>query len=130
MTSQRLYKQEKLCSITAIDILFAPAHSSSESGSNAILVYPWRAVWRIDENRRGLPARFVISVPKKRLRHAIDRVKMRRRMREAYRLNRNEFTATSGMDIALIYISDRLTNYEACRRSITKIIDRISTPRD
>ncbi len=84
--SLRLYKREKLCSVTAIENLFA-----RKEGNGSAMAYPLRAVWRVSE-RNGASIQFLISIPKKRLRHAVDRVTMRRRVREAYRLNRNALT--------------------------------------
>lgn len=68
----RLYKKQRLCSPTAIEALFA--HSPESRGA---LCYPLRAVWRPDPARRSdAPLAFVIVVPKRRLRHAVDRVLM------------------------------------------------------
>ena len=70
----RLYKKQRLCSPTAIEALFARTPDCSGA-----LAYPLRAVWRPDPGRRSdSPLAFVIVVPKRRLRHAVDRVRMRR----------------------------------------------------
>lgn len=92
------------------------------------MAYPWRAVWRRrnDSDKRPRCAQFVISVPKRRLRHAVDRVQMRRRMREAYRLNRNLLPADRAIDIAFIYVAPKLTPYSDSVRSIQKIFNRIN----
>lgn len=125
MTSLRLYKKEKLCSNTAIDLLFF------DKESMAAIAYPLRAVWRLNLSRsRGAQMQFLISVPKKRLRHAVDRVKMRRRIREAYRLNHQEFAAdeNSNIDIAFIYVADKLIPYHIIERSMRKLLSKISIP--
>ena len=75
VTSHRLYKREKLRSVSAIDALF-----SHKPGIAGVMAFPVRAVWRLDGTRAG-GTRFLVSVPKKRLRHAVDRVAMRRRIR-------------------------------------------------
>lgn len=125
MTSLRLYKREKLCSLTAIERLFIPGQASG-----TVMAYPWRAVWarRNEGDRRPRVNQFVISVPKRRLRHAVDRVRMRRLMREAYRLNRHYATnADTPVDIAFIYVAPRLTDYTAAEYSARKILSRISS---
>lgn len=126
MNSLRLYKKEKLCSLTAIERLFSPA----SGGNNSIMAYPWRCVWRRrDENdRRPDCAQFVIVVPKRRLRHAVDRVRMRRVMREAYRLNRDAMPADRALDLAFIYVADRLTDFRAAEKSVKKIFTRLGKP--
>jgi len=103
----RLYKDEKLCSEVAIGALFA--HGSSSVSSK--LAYPLRMVWRVapeDEPRRGTCARFLVSVPKKRIRHAVDRVTVRRRVREQYRLNRHLISEGIPFEIAFIYVADEV----------------------
>lgn len=127
MDTLRLYKKEKLCSSVAIDALFLP---SSRLGGECMsaMAYPWRAVWRVNTGRRsgiGCP-QFLISVPKKRLRRAVDRVAMRRRMREAYRLNRNLIAPDRPIDIAFIYVGSGLTSYSDAVRSVHKILAKIS----
>lgn len=125
MTGLRLYKKEKLCSLTAIDSLFSPI-KKSVGGNNSIMAYPWRAVWRLNPGRTADCPQFLITVPKKRLRHAVDRVKMRRRMREAYRLGRFDIPSDAKVDIAFIYVADKITDFISAQRSVHKILSRIS----
>ena len=118
-----LYKSEKLCSQTAIDALFSPS-----SAAKGALAYPLRMVSapRSGMRRRGAaPVQFLISIPKKRLRKAVDRVKMRRRVREAYRLNREiirEINPDEPIDVAFIYIGNSLTPYDRVERSMRKLL--------
>lgn len=121
MTSLRLYKKEKLCSLTAINRLFSPAAAGE---NKTIMAYPWRAVWHPRDDRDGV--RFLISVPKKKIRHAVDRVKMRRRCREAYRLSRHLLADGLSADIAFIYVAQNLTDYTRTLRSVEKILTRMS----
>ena len=116
MRPHRLYKKEKLCSTAAVDKLFSPA--SRAGGNNSVMAYPWRAVWRVSTRRTDPVAQFLITVPKKRLRHAVDR--------EAYRLGREALTASVPVDIAFIYVADTITPYEPTRRAVSKILGRIS----
>ena len=124
MKGLRLYKKEKLCSAVAIDSLF-----SRGSGASSSLAYPLRAVWRSNRERRSdAPLVFVISVPKKRLRHAVDRVAMRRRIRESYRLSRAAHPMPDGtrIDVAFLYVADRLCDYHAVDRAMNRLLDRIA----
>ncbi len=122
-----LGKTHKLCSKTAIDRLFSP-HAIQPSST--ALAYPLRAVWGQNNDRAtGEPVQFLISVPKKRLRHAVDRVTMRRRIREAYRLNRHQNEPTSApIDIAFVYISDNLEPYSRVEKSMQKLLQKILSP--
>ena len=106
-----LNKTNKLCSLIAIEALF-----SKQPGTEALLTFPLRVVWRINESRKAdvTTPKFFITVPKRRLRHAVDRVKMRRRIREAYRLNRQELIGSVHLplDMAIIYVADTTLPYD------------------
>lgn len=133
-----LGKPHKLCSKTAIDALFA----RRDGVSNAILAYPLRAVWSqesADVSAGSITAdittptrptvRFLISVPKKKLHHAVDRVQMRRRIREAYRLQRPTAVPPDGtvppVNVAFIYVADHLEHFGRVERAMQRILKRI-----
>ena len=155
--SYRLYKKEKLCSVTAIDRLFAarPAKGAiTHDGKGRIgvdLCYPLRMVYGENPERGGADVQFLISVPKKRLRRAVDRVKMRRRIREAYRLSRptpaprdsgtncgpgttrdngtncepgttRDSGTTVKVDVAFIYVADELVPYDRVERAMRRLL--------
>lgn len=124
MKGLRLYKKEKLCSEIAITQLFSRA-----SGTHSFLAYPLRAVWRHNPQRHSdAPVAFFISVPKKRLRHAVDRVAMRRKIREAYRLCRYDFPMPQGSktDLAFIYVADKLCDYATVDKAVRRIMAHIA----
>lgn len=135
-TGQRFYKKERLCSKYDIDRLFAPRSGGSicdkvngvhPKEPASVMAYPWRAVW-LPSMREGVDfPRMVIVVPKKRLRHAVDRVTMRRRMREAYRRMRESLPSCGyGVDIAFVYVGQKLASFDDCCRSVKKIFVAIS----
>lgn len=121
---KRLYKKQKLCSTVAIGLLFGSA-----PGTHRTLTYPLRAVWRENPGRRcDAPVQMLISIPKKRLRHAVDRVKMRRRVREAFRLNHQSFPFPEGarIDLAFIYVGSNLEPYTAVEQAVRRILGKVS----
>lgn len=127
MKGLRLYKYEKLCGVNSIDALFGPGARRGDA-VHSVMAYPWRAVWRQAPEREGRCSRFLISVPKKRVRHAVDRVTMRRRCREAYRLNRALIQSLPvGADIAFVYVADTLADYHRTERSVRRILSAINS---
>lgn len=136
MVGQRLYKIEKLRSEIAIGQLFDRSNPAAQS----VMAYPLRAVWTVNSSRLAAmetPAetsrrkvapcpQFLVSIPKKKLRHAVDRVQMRRRVREAYRLNRHLIPKDLPLDIAFIYVATEVLPYAEVLKGVTRILTRIS----
>lgn len=126
MPGLRLYKSEKLCSKIEIEKLYARGTS--------IIAYPLRAVWLAvpcdgGGNNRPVAARFLISIPKKRIRHAVDRVLLRRRTREAYRLNRHllEGVLQEGKTllIGFNWLANHECDYTTIERSMHELLCKI-----
>lgn len=85
------------------------------------------------------PLQVMITVPKKKRRHAVDRVLMRRRIREAFRLQCRELRALIENDsdmrtlsLAIIYMSGENEPmseiYAAVGSALGKIIKRLTAP--
>lgn len=118
-----LYKSEKLCSQTAVGRLF-------ESGIS-VKSYPLRAVFAVSGRTDGATAQFLITIPKKKIRKAVGRVLMRRRVRESYRLNRRLLLPAleeKGIkaDIAFIYLSDEIKEYALIEQKMQSLLEAIA----
>jgi len=75
-------KEERLCSRKSLDLLF-------KNGSS-FLLYPFRLSYLFVPGKGDFPAQVVINVSKKRFKRAHDRNLIKRRTREAYRLQKAE----------------------------------------
>lgn len=90
--------------------------------------YPFKVTYKKSSKAGEYPARFAISVAKKRIKHAIDRNYIKRITREAYRKNKN--TLYQGLedmhiDIMLVFIGNVDAKYELVHRAIIAINKRI-----
>ena len=115
-------KAERICSKRVIDKLFA-------GGNTSMAVYPLRAVCMPVE-RESVPASILISVPKRRFRHAVDRNRMKRQVREAYRLNKHVIwkaleSKSYSLAIAFVCIADKPLASANVARSVKNILVRI-----
>ena len=124
MESFRLYKHEKLCSRTAVNLLFSDGKSE--------FAYPLRVVYRIVPDATASGARFLITVPKKKVRTAVGRVLIRRRIREAYRLNRRFLLpalAEKGIaiEMAFLYLDKELQTYSKIEDRMRTVLSKIAT---
>ena len=122
-----------MCSRTAINMLFA--------GGRSVVAYPLRAVVAVKrsdsetvggEVQSGIVAKFMITVPKKKIRTAVGRVLVRRRIREAYRLNRSILAqalqpAGSVAEIAFLYMDTSIADYATIEASMKKLLGKISS---
>ena len=100
-------KEERLCSQKQIELLF--------NNSSSFILYPFRIVWTSQTLADApYPAEIAISVPKKRFKRAVDRNKIKRLIREAYRKNKGElfypFLMQEHIKLSfiLIYVSNEL----------------------
>lgn len=120
-------RKARLKSQKAIDNLFGRVpHGMPSARISSCLCYPLRAVWTEPYQRTDSynGTRILISVPKKRLRHAVQRVTMRRRVREAWRLQRHQ-GGDINLDIAFIYVANKVENYSKVSNAISKIIGKL-----
>ena len=93
-------------------------------------IYPVRVIWKEYENDFISPAQVLFSVPKKRLRRAVDRNKIKRLLREAYRKNNKElykFLNKSGKKcaLALVYTANEILPYIEIEKRIISVLERL-----
>ncbi len=114
---------ERLRTLGAIKRLF-------ESGRGGF-VYPLRYVW-IEEEAELTSAEVLFSVPKKFHRRANKRNLLRRRVKEAYRLQKSlildsaECENARSFDIALIYSTKEVHSYKTISNAVRKILEQIA----
>lgn len=99
-------------------------------GSSAT-AFPLRAVFLEQESDIQDPtATILISVAKRRFRHAVDRNLMKRRIREAYRTSKHGFIEAlqnngKKMAVAIIYIDTKESSTEFLKRKMEKLLNTI-----
>lgn len=115
--------KEHLKSKRVIERLYAEGAS--------VTSYPLRAVFLEQPDEAQEPAATIlISVAKKRFRHAVDRNLVKRRIREAYRTSKHplvEALENDGkkMAIAILYIDTRHNSTAFIRRKMEKLLESI-----
>jgi len=119
----KFYKEERLCSKKSLDLLF-------KKGSS-FLLYPYRATFLFDAQPHRYPAQVVINVAKKRYKHAVDRNLIKRRTREAYRLQKQTFLYEHMADksevllLSLQYVGKEIHPYAFLEKKMKQVFVKI-----
>lgn len=110
-------KHERLCSLLAIEELFQGGHRS-------MAAYPIRVVYMPVETP-GI--RILVSVSKRHFKRAVLRNRVKRQIREAYRLNKSilEPLQEKGMHIAFLWLSRELFPTKVVAAKIQNLLQRI-----
>ena len=119
MSDCSLKRTERLRSLGAVRRLF----EQGESG----FVFPFRYVWFAEPDT--LPTVEVLfSVPKRLHKRANKRNLLRRRTKEAYRLQKQLLKPvdTLNLDLALIYSSKEVLPYKTIDRAVRKILESLA----
>ena len=112
-------KNEKLKSRKAFDELF--------SGGKTFVSHPVRFVYRI-KPKEDYDIRVGVSVGKKKFKHAVDRNLLKRRCKEAYRLNKLivEPSPNYSVDLVMIYTSSKHQPFEVIEQSIKVLLEKLN----
>ena len=118
-------KRERIVSRKLMDELFGGDHS------HAVVAYPLKAVYLAKEHLDGqVPVEVLISVPKKHFKHAVDRNRVKRRVREAYRKQKQLLTERVGEDmmvaVAFIWMSNQHISSAEVDSRVKHILTRIA----
>ncbi len=113
-TSFKFTKNERLCGDIKINTLFTKG--------KAFISYPFRIVYTEVEYNNTL-AQILISVPKRRFKKAVKRIRLKRQIREAYRLNKSSLESylkekEIAMHIGYTYISNDELPYKEIEKGI------------
>lgn len=117
-------KEERLCNKKLIDQLY---HNGS-----SFLCYPFRVSWLDNPEPQPYPAQILFSVPKKRYKHAVDRNLVKRLMREAYRLHKQQHLydilqqADKKIIVSVGYVGKEIEPYLFIEKKMLRMLAQLS----
>lgn len=118
-TPQTFKKTERLCSEKLINSLFDRKNPVNQT----VFAFPFRVVFQKNETLANPQVLF--SVSRRNFKKAVDRNLIRRRMREAYRLNKANFKLPNAA-IGFIYISQSIEPYEVILKGMKRVLKEMS----
>ncbi len=117
-----LKKTERLAHKTLIKELFEEGQS--------FVHYPFRVLWKTVALQSEYPAQLVISISKKRIRKAVKRNLLKRRIREIYRKNKHKLycelkNKKLQIVFAIIYLSPKTMETKNMEKTLVQSIQQI-----
>jgi len=125
MMAPTLSKKERIVSNLLIETLFGQGNSES------LAAYPIRVIYtQIEQQQDGAPVQILISVPKKRFKHAVDRNRVKRQVREAYRHHKqllyNKVEEGKQLLVAFVWLSDKHMPSSEVEKKIKMLLEKIA----
>jgi ribonuclease P protein component len=119
-TRKRLRKSERLSSQKQIQALF----SNGKSFNSPPFAIRYLELAEADQNDHQI----LVSVSKRNFKHAVDRNRIKRQIREAYRLNKHLLTELSNKyAIAYIYTFKKMIAYKDLENKLIESLSRLQT---
>ena len=121
---QTFSKSERLCSKKILGELFKKGSASVQT----FYLFPFRVLYMSHDPERAdeWPA-IVITVPKRTFKRAVDRNLVRRRVREAYRLNKTDGSPEKPKPayIAFLYTAKQIISFEEIEKGMKLALKKL-----
>jgi ribonuclease P protein component len=122
-TDLSFQRTERLKSRKTIGLLF------KSGGGQSYVAYPLRVVWVQlgEETETEFPSQVALSVPKRIFKTAVERNRLKRQIREAYRLHKHELyeklaAADHRIALMLMYVAKEALPFAEIEKGVEKMV--------
>ena len=122
---QTLCKEMRISGHKLVETLF------KRGGNRSMTYFPLRAVYLLVD-RNEVPAKMLVSVPKRCFKRAVKRNRVKRQLREAYRKNKHLLTERmealpdKALALAFIWMENRLRDSSEVESRMVSLLVRVS----
>lgn len=87
--------------------------------------YPIKMIYLTNIDKQSA-VKALFSVPKKNFKKAVDRNTLKRRIKEAYRINNQRQSKTGELQLAFIYVSKEKLEYKVIQLALQDLINQLN----
>lgn len=122
--TETFHKQERIVSRKQMETLFGGGTSQS------LAAFPLRVVYMTQALPTGeVPVQILVSVSKKHFKHAVDRNRVKRQVREAYRHHKQQLydalPADQQLLLAFVWLSDQHISTKEVEKRVCNLLQRM-----
>lgn len=125
MPGYKFPKQERLKSTKAIELLFSEGQSFAS--------FPLRIVYTLEQDtEKPFAVRFAATIPKKKFSKAVQRNRLRRQIKESFRLEKHQLYQSLGeqlngcINIMFIYTAPEKLPYQKIERATKYLVKKLA----
>jgi ribonuclease P protein component len=117
-------KNERISAQKEIDFLF--------NEGDSFTISPLHIVYKEKKTVSEVPVSILVGIPKKRFKRAVKRNRIKRLIKEAYRLNKHELwnflrAEEKGLLIAFVYIENKQLEYSKIESAVVKVLNELES---
>lgn len=117
-------RNERLSGRNQVETLFGAGKSFH--------VTPFKVFFTVEKTEKSMEIKILVAVSKKKFKHAVDRNRVKRKIREAYRLNKphllnNLAIQNSSLSIGFVYIDfDKDPSFDSLQKAMVACLEKLA----
>jgi ribonuclease P protein component len=89
-------------------------------------LYPFRIIYLDNPDKEIQSPQTLFSVPTRNFKRAVDRNKIRRRVKEAYRLQKHLLPSNFSLILGFVYTAQKIESFDTIKNTVLKALQKLS----